>query len=157
MQGSHLEATLRASAINSLVFLSSTPLAVAARPRSLKLFMTSGVLDLNVERSAETDCVSSRKLLVWSDMAFLLLRPGGRRSHQAGVAERLAAISAVPAIRMTRSTAPDVLNPCLHDHPTVRIQRDRDQICALARPIQRGLGRRSWPDRTPPGPVSYTH
>ena len=30
----------------------------------LKLFMTSGVLDLKVARPAETDCVSSRKLLV---------------------------------------------------------------------------------------------
>src|SRR5678815_2208573 len=72
MQGSHREATLRASATNSLVFLSSTPLAVAARPRSLKLFMTSGVLDLNVEMPVETDCVSSRKLLVRSDMAYSL-------------------------------------------------------------------------------------
>src|SRR5678815_959931 len=72
MQGSHREATLRASATNSLVFLSSTPLAVAARPRSLKLFMTSGVLDLNFEMPVETDCVSSRKLLVRSDMAFSL-------------------------------------------------------------------------------------
>src|SRR6187551_1303421 len=72
MQGSHLAATLRASAINSLVFLSSTPFVVAARPRSLKLLMTSGVLDLNVEMPVETDCVSSRKLLVRSVIAFSL-------------------------------------------------------------------------------------
>src|SRR5664279_3650681 len=69
MHGSHLAATLRASAINSLVLRSSTPVAVAARPRSLKLFMTSGVLDFNVARPVETDCVSSRKW-VRSDMSF---------------------------------------------------------------------------------------
>jgi hypothetical protein len=35
-------------------------LAVAARPSSLKLFMTSGVLVLSDDKPVETDCVRSR-------------------------------------------------------------------------------------------------
>src|SRR5574343_801349 len=70
MQGSHLAATLSASAMSSLVFASSTPSAVADRPRSLKLFMTSGVPVRRVDNLAEMDWVRSRYVWVGSVMVL---------------------------------------------------------------------------------------
>jgi hypothetical protein len=50
----------RASAMNSLVFLSSAPSRVAARARSPKPFMTSGISVRRVASWYDTDCVNAR-------------------------------------------------------------------------------------------------
>ena len=74
MQGSQRAATLSASAISSLVLASSAPSAVAARPSSLKLFITSGVELRSGASPAEMDCVSSRYLFVGSVMRATFLQ-----------------------------------------------------------------------------------
>src|SRR3990167_9587613 len=102
MQGSQRAAMLSASAINSLVLASSTPSAVAARPSSPKLFMTSGVLARKGARPAEMDWVRLRYLWLGSDMALACGVIGGSALGRPLLPPR---VGGVPAQAPTSLTA----------------------------------------------------
>ena len=81
MQGSHRAATPSANAINSFVLADRAPSAIAARPRPLKLFITSGAPVRRVAKRAEMPYVSSTKLVV----GWVMLASAGLGAWSAGM------------------------------------------------------------------------